>query len=265
MTLFSNWTILDLVRSVADRSAKGGVVGLGGETERPLPSFSSAMDPLTRLVDGLAEHGADLLDYREVPRTGRGAAHGTRPIGRVTATMWHQAAAVLGRPARYLGVPCHAAVMRDGDVALLHPLTAVVWHGHSANGFSVGVEIDCRAAGVEGDRRTFWRSRSEKVKGKQYEDLVQEATDKQLTSAFLLGIYITEEVERLGGVMKAQMFHRNSHSSRTSDPGSRIALGVAAPLAARFHQEYGGPVVGSGSKTPETWMPRPSAGMETTT
>lgn len=257
---FANWTVMDLVRSIADRTARGGTIGLvspGGLTgEREVPRGNTIVaSPIDRLVRGLNEHGAVLHDFREIPRTGRGVAHGTRLIGRVTATMWHQSAAVLGKPQRYLGVPCHCAVMRNGDVVLLHPLAAYVWHGHAGNSFSVGVEVDCRAAGVEGDRRTFWRSRAEKAAGKTYEDLVREPTDVQLTSAFLLGVYITEEVDRLGGVMNAQFFHRNAHSSRTSDPGSRIALGVAAPLAQRFSQEYGGPVVGSGSPTRKEWYP----------
>ncbi len=211
------------------------------------------LSPLGRLAAELESRGCKLHDLRAEPRSGRGAAHGTRPIESVTATCWHQSAAVLGNFRRYLGVPCHAAVMRDGDVVLLHPLEAYVWHGHAANKFSVGVEIDCRAAGTEGNPRTFWRSLREKFLGKTYESLVREATDVQLESALSLGVYLTEELERWGGTMKAQMFHRNSHSSRTSDPGSRIARAVALPLAEKFSQEYGGPVVGSGRAIPDSW------------
>lgn len=264
MTFFSNWTVLDLVRSVVDRTAKGGVVGLGGEADHARvflpPEGPEQRNTLARLGDSIAEYGATVHDLRDEPRKGRGAAHGTRLISNVTALWWHQSAAVLGRPHRYLGVPCHAAVMQNGDIALLHPIVAYVYHGHSANKFSIGIEVDCRAAGVEGDGRTFWRSRAEKAAGKRYEELVREPTARQLQSCFALGVYFTEEVDRLGGEIKAQGFHRNSHSSRTSDPGSRIALNVAHPLSVRYGQEYGGPVVGSGHPTRAEWYPK-----ETTT
>lgn len=266
MSFFSNWTVMDLVRSLGDRATKGGTTGLGSsssyETEGlqvhdldPTKSHQE-LSPTARLAIELGEAGRKLHDFRLEKRAGRGAAHGVRAIDRVTAIMWHQSAAVLGKPERYMGVPCHAAVMRNGDVVLLHQLRALVWHGHTGNSFSVGVEIDCRAAGVEGDARTFWRSRREKADGKTYTELVREPTDVQLKAAFLLGVYITEEIERLGGAIKAQMFHRNAHSSRTSDPGSRIALNVAWPLAQRYGHEYGGPVVGSGHPTRAEWYPK---------
>ena len=42
---------------------------------------------------------------------------------------------------RFLGVPCHVAVADDGTIVLCHPLDALLWHGHAANSFSVGIEI----------------------------------------------------------------------------------------------------------------------------
>lgn len=243
----SNWVLSDLLRSFADRTARGGVVGFPPDP----PKIHESLLAMLSLAVGA--HGGRVHDFRTFARGGRGAAKGSRPIEKTTAICWHQSAAVLGKPERYMGVPCHAAVMRNGDVVLLHPVTAITWHGHAANAFSIGVEVDCRAAGTEGDRRTFWRSRREKAAGKSYEELVREPTDIQLQAAVALGVYLTEEVHRIGGKIVAQMFHRNSHSSRTSDPGSRIALNVALPLAERYGHEYGGPVVGTGNPIPESW------------
>lgn len=254
MSVFAaNWTIADLVRTALDRTARGGV--LQPQDDFPIAGEEDEL-PYDRLTGYLAEHNAKLHDLRQHVREkgSRGVAHGTRTIAKVTALCWHQMATpAIDEPRRTLGIPSHVAILRSGDVVLQHPVRAYMYHGHTANAFSVGVEIACRAAGTEGDRRTFWRSSKEKQRGEPFEELVAEATDRQLASAFGVGVYIVEEIERQGGKVVAQMFHRNSHKSRTSDPGSRIAREVVLPLAVRFGHEYGGPKVGTGHPTPPSW------------
>lgn len=258
----SNWILADLVRTALDRTAKHGVLAVQDDLGEPsLPDDELPFDRLTRR---LGELGCQLYDHRQTPRAkgSRGEAKGTRQLAKVTALWWHQTACVFTQVQRTLGVPAHIMIMRNGDVVLLHPLRAYCYHGHAANSFSVGVEVMCRAAGTEGVERTFWRSRAEKANGLTMAQLAAEPTDKQLAVVELVADYVTTEVARqaeeerktgakVPGIV-AQGFHRNSHSSRTSDPGSRIAQTVKH-VAADYGHEYGGPVVGSGNPIPESW------------
>ena len=259
----SNWTFFDLFRTVLDRTARGGVL-------EPQDDFPTIFDvdaelPYDRLAARLAVLDVELHDFRQHVRKkgGRGEAKGTRKLEKCTAICWHQMAVAIDNPRTCLGIPAHIAVIRRGDVVLLHPLRAYLYHGHAANRFSIGVEIACRAAGIEDEPRTFWRSRGDKEKGRAFDTLVREATDKQIAVALAVGDYIVEEIgrqaatERAAGArppgIVAQMFHRNSHKSRTSDTGSRLALNVVKPLAVKHAHEFGGPVVGSGAPTPTAW------------
>jgi len=222
--------LLDQIRTLGQHPA-GGVV-----------PFDHGGEPIEILRRELAAIGFDLLDWRERPRTGRGAAIGTRPLKKCTAVLWHQTATRSMGLEQSLGVPSHA-IVHERTVILLHPIRAYMQHAGAANSFSIGVEIVCRAAGIEGDMRTVWTREGERAR-----DVVREATDGQLAAARLLGDYYEAEAP-----IVASMYHRNSEESRVSDPGSRIAWGVGLRVAEAHGLQHGGPVVGSGKATPTAW------------
>lgn len=243
----ARYSLSDIAATLFDRTPVQGTLPVQDDMDL------DGVGPYDRLVEAANAAGILVHDFRQIPRTGRGRAHGTRPIENVTAILDHQTACELDRPERFLGVPSHAGITGRGDIVLLHPVRAYMYHANSANKFTYGIEHSARAAGVEGDARSFWRSRREKAAGKTYADLVHEIDDRQAIASLLLRAYVVDEVARQGGKIVASMFHRNSHSSRTSDPGSRIAMLVSRPFAQDRGLEYGAPVVGSGSRTPYVW------------
>lgn len=171
-------------------------------------------------------------------------------------------------------VPAHAMVHRDGTISLLHHPTAYVYHGHALNGGTVGIEIACRAAGVEGDPATFWRSRREilgwhsEVPGwpeaigrvpnhpgrwhgpKAYDVLVAEATDEQLAATRELVRYYADTFRSIRGIWA----HRQGRADRTSDPGSRIWQRVAEPMRVELGlADVRDLTLGDGTPIPRRW------------
>lgn len=158
---------------------------------------------------------------KNVPKRGR--ARGVLPWKKRTAIMLHTCAVDMRAP-RFLGCPCHDGISQDGAIVLCHPHNARVFHGHSANGFSIGVEIS--------GKRTI--------------------ADKQIKSARILLRYIVEDRQEHHEGQMAIVAHCMSHRSRINDPDAQIwrELGVWAidVLGLKL-----GPVVGSGRPIPEAW------------
>lgn len=246
------YTLADIVRTSTDFSATGGALAT--------PSDDLELDgegPYDLLVSELSAHGCGVYDFRQHARTGRGRAHGTRRLEQITAILDHQTAVVIRNPHTAKGIPTHAVILDGGDVVLNHPIRAYLYGAHTANSFTVQIEHSARAAGIAGDPRTFWRSSRERAAGRTYSELVHEVDDRQVLSSLALHWYYFREITRQGGRVVRQMTHRESHSSRTSDPGSRIANEVCAPFAAMAGLEWGGFRVGSGSLVPTVWSGPP--------
>lgn len=251
------WTTEDLARTCTDFTASRGVLAPQDDLAGP-----HTRTPFDNLVRDAKANNLKLHDFRQVPRPrgSRGRAHGTRKLKNVTAIWWHQMAAAINDPERCLTIPVHGAVIRSGDIVLLHPILAYMWHGNAANKFTIGIEMAVRAAGIEGNAKTFWRSRREKRGGRIPQGLYAELTEVQRKAGLILGEYYVMEHKRQcelnssrpPGIV-AMGFHRNSHRSRTSDPGSKVAREVVRSLCAIHRIEYGGPVVGSGAATPGAW------------
>lgn len=254
------WTIEDLARTCLDFTARGGVLA-------PQDDLVSThlRSPFTDMKQATRDLRIEVHDFRQVPRPrgSRGRSHGTRRLKNVTAICWHQMAATIDEPERCLSIPVHGAVTRSGAIVLLHPMLAYMWHANAANRFTIGIEMAVRAAGIEGNPKTFWRSRREKRAGREPESLFAELTDKQRQAGLILGEYYVQEHKRQCALrdnaalnppgIVAMGFHRNSHRSRTSDPGSAIALKIVRSLCALHRIQYGGPVVSSGAPTPAAW------------
>jgi hypothetical protein len=253
------------------------LTGSMGSAELPPP-------PTTRASLPDVAHDFRMLARAEPFKRGR--AVGTRPWSQIAGLTWHQTASGdLDESHRLLlAIPAHILLHRSGRWSLLHPLTAYVQHGHALNGGTIGIEVDARAAGVENDEDTFWRSPREihgyheacTVDGKAwkvaigrtpkhpgrwhppqtYDELVAEATPAQVAAIADIMMWCCNEVALNGGHVSGNWAHRQGHSSRTTDPGSKIWQAVEA--AERAHRELGlvdrrDMKLGSGKPIPREW------------
>lgn len=203
------------------------------------------------------EDGFTFVDLTKEPRPKkRGRSKGKRKWKNVKGITLHQTAVDFGsNPRRLINVPAHGATLRDGKIVLLHTPTDYMWHAHSLNKNDIGIEVSCRAAGIEGIGSTFWRSESDIQKGRKYDQLVKEAADIQIAATRELCRYYIELVEKNGGKIEYIHAHRQGHKSRVSDPGSRIWDEVAVPLMEEFGLSCGpvGWKAGSGHPIPQVW------------
>jgi len=199
-------------------------------------------------------------DLRDLPRTKkRGESKGSRKWSKIKGITLHQTAVDFGtNPKRLLNVPVHGGTLQDGHIILIHSPVDYMWHAHALNKYDIGIEVSSRCAGIEGNSRTFWRSRKEKKAGKKYENLVTEATEIQLEATKELCRYYIKLVEEHGGKIEFIHAHRQGHKSRVSDPGSRIWQKVAIPIMEEFGLTCGpiGWKTGSGHPIPEVWDPK---------
>jgi len=194
-----------------------------------------------------------VVDYRRLEKRGRSKARGHREWSSIAGICLHQTATRAPlNPMRFLGIPVHGGVSSEGTIVLLWDPPVYLWHAHALNRDSIGIEIACRAAGVEGDDSTVWLSKKERRDGKMAKDVLREASDVQLEAALALCRYYAALAAENRAALTYIWAHRQGHKSRTSDPGSRIWRGVALPLQAR-DGIIEGPVMGSGHPIPGTW------------
>lgn len=171
----------------------------------------------------------------------------------VTGVTLHQTACVMGeRPARWANAGCHLGVTRGGKIIWLHDFDWAVVHGNGFNSHDVGIEMDGHYAGVEGDLKTYWRPAEDPTRQPLF------PTPALIDAAQATVRWIVGEVARHGGCVKYLHAHRQSSSSRQSDPGSALWQKVALPLMAELRLSDGGKgyKVGTGYVIPEAWDAR---------
>lgn len=223
-------------------------------------------DPWEREVDPLSEiRGAGIIvrDLRDVPdseRPARGRAVGTRRVAAVTGLCWHQTAAEGLGPdhPRLLSLPAHAHVgeTRSGlvIVTLLHRVTDYVYHGHGWNRSTIGIEVQARAAGIETDARSFWRSRKEKAAGLTHDDLKHEVSDGVLKACGATMRYYAALMDARNVPLECLNHTHRQSARKPSDPGSRIALHVAKEARSLgWTIDHSATVLGKGSPQPDIW------------
>lgn len=155
---------------------------------------------------------------------------------------------------RALGIACHAAVFPGHAahpplVVAASPLAWHVNHGNGLNPKSLGAELAGRFEGVEGDARTLWCP-----KGRGTCEPT-EVTDEMI-AAWLEGLrWLIETARAEGCPLRYLAGHRQSSSTRRSDPGELIWEHVALPIAAEHDLEIrAAQVWGSGRPIPSAWM-----------
>lgn len=158
----------------------------------------------------------------------RGQARGVLPWEKVSTIVLHTAGVNGLHPDRWLGVPCHAAVANDATVVLCHELNAYLWAAHTANKFSVSIEI-------AGDRTI---------------------TDAQIPAARALLRYVVEELRRRrpldenGEPLPLYVApHRFYHRSRVKDCDGPIWTQIGAWGMDELDLQLG-PVLGTGKPLP---------------
>ncbi len=206
------------------------------------------------------------VDMRAEKRTkSRGKHKGIRKWDTITGVTLHQTAVVVSRPERCLNMPVHAVVLADGldaaTIVLLHDPTHKMWHGNGFNTRDIGIEVACRACGIEGDPRTLWLPKKlDHLEGDERLVQATEATDAQLEGARQLLKYYDDLVKENGGGLLFVHAHRQATKNRVSDPGSRIwgavgqwanaELGLAVGDA-DFH-------ISDGKPLPDAWTGQPN-------
>lgn len=208
------------------------------DEQPPVVIPSRETDPIVDL------QGFEMVDVRSQSRTfrkkqdvqrkkkGKGPLSRKRNIDVVRGATLHQAAALISRPETAARVHCHDMVLTDARVARVADLEDRLSAANGLNTNSFSVEVACRAAGIKGDLRTFWRPRSKPN--------IQptEATDEQIevTRNLLVDRFAElRDKRQAAGLPDVQFFvwaHRQSSKQKPSDPGSRIWKGVV-PWACR--------------------------------
>ena len=170
----------------------------------------------------------------------------------VTGICLHQTATVLGEnPDRWASLGAHIGVTRAGKILWVHDFDRIIYHGNGWNTRTVGIEIDGRYCGVEGDERTFWRPKENP------EVMPQKLTPETVEAAKKTIRWVHQVVANNGGQIRFLVAHRQSSESRRSDPGSAIWQEIALPISAELSLNDGGQgfKIGAGYPIPEAWNP----------
>jgi len=224
------------------------------EEMKPPPVIEDPADPAT-------DH--EWVNLTERKRTkSRGKSKGHRPWSQITGITLHQTAVDFGTdPERLLNVPVHGATLSDGTIVRLHKPTDYMYHGNGFNRRDIGIEVSARACGIEGDVRTLWLpSKYKDLSNTERLEKAVEATDVQLEATRQLIRYYVELVAENGGKIEFIHAHRQSHSSRVSDPGSRIWKACGEWAREELGLKVGPPDfrIGDGNPLPDAWTGRPN-------
>lgn len=223
--------------------------GAPAESEFEFQEIGSAFtDAVRRIGSGIGQgitkvgaalDGCKIIDL--TARSDRSVRKGKRDPKTVTALVLHQMACCAQRrdPLRsYLGIKAHYAILRDGRILQLHPVSALVWASNGFNARSVAVEFagnfpDVRGRWWEGER--MGRDR---------------VTPAQLEA----GRCLVRHLKRTIG-LKTVLAHRQSSNSRENDPGPDIWFHVGQWAVDKLGLRDGGPgfKVGTGKPILDAW------------
>ena len=197
-----------------------------GEYEFEMPYEQSTAD--CKIVDLTAQSDRSLRKGRRDPKS-------------VYALVLHQMACCLRRrdPLRsYLRTKAHFAILPEGQILQLHPISALLWASHGFNSKSVAVEFAGNFPNVKGRwwrGETFGRDR---------------ATPAQLEAGRCL---IRHLVRTMG--LRVVLAHRQSSNMRENDPGPDVWYHVGQWAVDNLGLSDGGPgfKIGTGKPILDAW------------
>jgi peptidoglycan hydrolase-like protein with peptidoglycan-binding domain len=179
-----------------------------------------------------------------------------RDTSKVWALVLHQMACcfqVKDPLKRFLSLKAHFAILPDGRILQLHPISALLYASHGFNSGSVAVEFAGNFPSVKG---TWWQG--DKF-GRNH------VTPAQLES----GRYLVRYLIRTMGLTTV-LAHRQSAASRANDPGPDIWYHVGQWAIDNLGLKDGGSgfKIGTGQAIPDLWRnwgkvkPQPELEME---
>lgn len=178
---------------------------------------------------------------------------GPRSWQMITGITLHQTSCLLGEnPPRWDTVGAHVGVTRSGKVIWMHDFTRIIWHGNGFNTKTVGIEIDGRYEGVEGNPKTLWDDPST-----PQHEVANSITNETVETTKQAIRWIVDEVARHGGKVSKLVAHRQSSRNRRDDPGSGLWSRVGLPMKTELGLDDGGPgfKIDTGYAIPVEWDP----------
>lgn len=165
---------------------------------------------------------------------------------------------VLAKHRRALNIAAHVTAFMTGKAVYANPLPWYVYHGNGFNGYTYGLEIEGLYCGLRGNLRT--------VAGDPKD--VSVLTRLTIDAARIGLTFLVDRGRALGSPIEWVYAHRQSSSTRRSDPGQEIweevVLKYAVPvLGLRVNNDLvlpaSNPKNGPGYPIPKEWDPSASA------
>ena len=233
---------------------------LGDETRSALESWVEQHSVMVRDIDDLAPMVlAESCPLVDLPRwvvdhrqdhAGR-ARRGRNPWSRIDTICLHQmACAGPGGWQRWRDLAIHYVILRDGTAAWLYDPDTLLWHGHSWNPRSVGLEIEGWYAGVEEDLSTLWVPQGASRGRRRSQALAPGQAEAALQAIH----HAVAVVAAHGGRIRYVAAHRQSSATRQSDPGELIWREIALPAMDALGLKTA-PTLSGGRPIPEAWDP----------
>ena len=204
---------------------------------RVASGLGSAYDRVVDVVGGAT--GSRIIDLTGTSE--KSNRKGNRDAKTVYALVLHQMACCARRkdPLRsYLNIKSHFAILRDGTILQLHPISALLWASNGFNARSVAVEFAGNFPSTQGK---WWQ-------GDKF------GRDRPTQAQFEAGRYLIRYLIRTMGLTHV-LAHRQSSSTRENDPGPDIWSQVGQWAVDKLGLKDGGPgfKIGSGNPIPDAW------------
>ena len=171
--------------------------------------------------------------------TPRDKRHGNRDMKKVYALVLHQMAFSRGsNNTRYDNVTSHFAILPDGQILQLHPLSALLWASNGFNNGSVAVEFAGNFPNTKGKCWSAAKFGCHRVTPQQIE----------------AGRYLVDHLIRVMGLTHI-LAHRQSSGMRENDPGPDLWAGVGQWAIENRGLKDGGPgfKIDTGNPIPDAW------------
>lgn len=143
-------------------------------------------------------------------------------------------------------VTAHVGVHSDGRVFLIHPLLDKVWHGHTLNNQTVGIEVAGNYPRNPERPDKFWK------KGGGPSELTPEVKNGIKRAM----AFIKKEIHKLGGDIEGTYAHRQASTNRGGCPGGGIwkagAIWAERGLGIKTYPMW----TNGGYTIPDYWDPR---------